>query len=80
MLDFKAYIVLPDYFGDISNTKIFLRKYLKEKCKSDTNWQLPFKYCFNLCLISKLCLKVCQVQTTIVKEISTNEWVEHAII
>ena len=68
---------LPDYFGDISKTKAIPRKYLSEKCRSETNSQLPLKYFSNFCLISKLFLKVSQVQTTIVREIFKHEWVDN---
>ena len=38
---------LPDNFGDISITKAILRTYLKEKCWSKPNPQLPLKYHVN---------------------------------
>ena len=35
---------MPNYFGDISFTIVIFREYLKEKNKSETTKQIPFKY------------------------------------
>ena len=69
-----AFLQLESTFGGISLTKAIFRKYLKESCSSELYLQLSFKYLFNLYFILKIFLKVRQVQTTLVKEISRT-WV-----
>ena len=34
----------PNYVGEISLTKAVSRKYMKERCSSEPNSQLSFKY------------------------------------
>ena len=41
-----------------SSQKQFYQKYLKEKCLSEYNQQLSFKYFVRICFISKLFSKV----------------------
>ena len=45
----------PHKFGDFFIVRVFFRKYLKEKCCSEPNPQLSFKYVVTLtCLFSKV--------------------------
>ena len=45
------FVPSPDNFGNISYTRAFRGKYLKEKCWSESNHRLSFKNSMNLCLI-----------------------------
>ena len=64
----------PDHFGDTSLTKAIFRKYLKDICSSKLNLKLSFKCFTNISFIPKLFSKLWQVQTTLVKNISRQEW------
>ena len=55
----------PDDFGCIFLTKAFFGKYLNEKCLSDANQQLSFKYFVNFRFIPKLFSKIGEKQATI---------------
>ena len=54
----------PDIFGDYFPIKASLGKHLKEKCSSDHNQKLSFKYFVNFHFIPKLFSKVSKIQTT----------------
>ena len=63
-------------FSDISPTKVYFRKYLREKYLWVFNLQMSFKCFWNLCIILELFAKVSEKQTTIVMEILKHERVK----
>ena len=55
----------PAYFADISPTKAYFRKYLKEKFSLKPSLQLPLKYFVDSCFVSEEFSKMIKLQTTL---------------
>ena len=71
-----AKIKQSNFFDGILQAKAKFKKYLKEKCQSEHNLQLFFKYFVKAFSTPKLLSKVSSIQTTIPRWILKYIWVK----